>query len=117
MEPNAITEQRAHERRPLRTQVELLLPGRPLLLMRSTDISVSGIGLVANANPPMGLRVGLRIPLPNSASAAAAVTVYEVQALVRHSVFSIRENGFRIGMVFVQPTDKLIVAIGNYIAR
>ncbi|WP_374661534.1 PilZ domain-containing protein [Inhella sp.] len=117
MELNAFAEQRAHERRPLRTQVELLLPDRPAMAMRTTDISVTGIGLVASANPPLGLRVGLRIPLPNPGTALAPSTVFEVQALVRHSVYSVRENGFRIGMVFVQPTDKLIVAIGNYIAR
>lgn len=117
MEPLALTEQRAHERRPLRTQVELLLPGQPPLLMRTTDISISGIGLVASANPPRGLQVGLRLRMPFVPSATVAPTVFEVQAVVRHSVYSGRESAFRIGLMFIKPSDKLLVAIGNYIAR
>ena len=116
MEPIATREQRAHDRRPLRTQVELLLPGRPPLAMRTTDISLSGIGLLASANPPMGLRVGLRLKLANPRSASAPPTLFELQAVVRHSVFSSSEGAYRIGMQFVQPSDKLLVTIGNYIA-
>ncbi len=116
MEPIALREQRAHDRRPLRTQVELLLPGRPPLAMRTTDISLSGIGLLASANPPMGLRVGLRLRLPNPRSPSGPPTVFELQAVVRHSVFSNSEGAYRIGMQFQQPSDKLLVAIGNYIA-
>lgn len=116
MEPIATREQRAHDRRPWRTQVELLLPGRPPLAMRTTDISISGIGLLASANPPMGLRVGLRLALPNALSASAPPTVFELQAVVRHSVFSSRDNAYRIGMQFLQPSDKLLVAIGNLLA-
>lgn len=40
---------------------------------------------------PLGLRAGLRIPLPNALSATAPPTVLELQA-VRHSVFSSRDN-------------------------
>ncbi len=116
MESIALREQRAHDRRPLRTQVELLLPGRAPLAMRTTDISISGIGLLASANPPLGLRVGLRLRLPNALSASAPPTVFELQAVVRHSVFSRSENAYRIGMAFVQPSDKLLVAVGNFIA-
>jgi c-di-GMP-binding flagellar brake protein YcgR len=116
MESIALGEQRAHDRRPLRTQVELLLPGRPPLAMRTTDISISGIGLLASANPPLGLRVGLRLRLPNALSASAPPTEFELQAVVRHSVFSSRDNAYRIGMAFVQPSDKLLVAVGNFIA-
>jgi hypothetical protein len=116
MGPRATTEQRAHDRRPLRIQVQLLLPGRPPLVMRTTDISVSGIGLLSNATPPEGLRVMLRIPMPNRRAPTAPPTVFDVQAQVRHSVFSSREDAYRVGLMFVQPSDKLLVAIGNYIA-
>lgn len=117
MDPLAFSEQRAHERRPLRTQVELLLPGQPPLAMRTTDISISGIGLVASANPPRGLVVGIRLQLPRAVGVLTPPPVFELQAVVRHSVYSGRESAFRIGLMFVKPSDQLLVAIGNYIAR
>jgi c-di-GMP-binding flagellar brake protein YcgR len=107
-------EKRSHERRAMRSPVEVLLPGRAALAMRATDISVGGIGLVAAANAPLGLEVQLRIPLPFGASGTQH---FEVRARVQHSVFSSRDDGFRIGMVFLRPSDRLVVAIGDFLAR
>ena len=116
MGPITSREQRAHDRRPLRIQVQLLLPGRPPLVMRTTDISVSGVGLLSATAPPDGLRVVLRIPMPNRRAPTTPPTVFDVQAQVRHSVFSSREDAYRVGMQFLQPSDPLLVAIGTYIA-
>lgn len=114
MDALTITEKRSHERRPMRTPVELLLPGRPALAMRSTDISVGGIGLMASASAPIGLELTLRIALPLG---RAGTQAFEVRARVQHSVFSSRDDGFRIGMVFLKPSDRLVVAIGDFLAR
>jgi c-di-GMP-binding flagellar brake protein YcgR len=107
-------DQRAHERKPLRIQVELAMAGRPAVALRTTDISVGGIGLVAAANPPAGLVAELRLPLPQR---GGGLQVFSVKVRVQHSVFSARENGFRIGMAFVQPSDALVVAVGEYLVR
>lgn len=107
-------ERRAHERRPLRTTVELLLPGRAPVAVRTTDISIGGIGLVVSANPPVGLEMDLRIPLPQPGGAVKTVSAH---GRVQHSVFSRREEAFCVGLVFLRPSDSLLVAIGDYLGK
>lgn len=114
MSKAAGAEQRAHERRPMRVNVEVRVGGRPPLALRSTDICVGGIGLVAAVNPPLGLQVDLRIPIPTK---GGGVQAFEVRARVIHAVFSRREDGFRVGLAFLQPSDKLIVAVGDFLGR
>ena len=114
MDALTITEKRSHERRPFGLPVEVLLPGRAALTMRSVDISIGGIGLVAAVNAPFGMELQLRLALPLGAKGTQS---FEVRARVQHSVYSRRDDGFRIGMVFLKPSDRLVVAIGDFLAR
>ena len=68
----------------------------------------------ASASAPIGLELTLRIALPLG---RAGTQAFEVRARVQHSVFSSRDDGFRIGMVFLKPSDRLVVAIGDFLAR
>lgn len=106
-------EKRSHERRAMRSPVEVLLPGgRRWRCAPPTSAWAASAWWSWPTRP--GLEVQLRIPLPFGASGTQH---FEVCARVQHSVFSNRDDGFRIGMVFLRPSDRLVVAIGDFLAR
>lgn len=107
-------EKRQHERRILRTNATLLLPGHPGFEVRTADISIGGLGIVAAANPPPGLICRVVLTLPNSSGGARQV---EVTGKVAHSVYSSRSGGFQIGMVLLNLDAAATSAIVDYLNR
>jgi hypothetical protein len=105
-------EKRQHERRILRTNATLLLPGHPGFEVRTADISIGGLGIVAAANPPPGLICRVVLTLPNSSGGARQV---EVTGKVAHSVYSSRSGGFQIGMVLLNLDSAATSAIVDYL--
>ena len=103
---------RQHERRILRATAVLLLPGQPALEVRTSDISLGGLGIVAGANPPPNLICRLSVPLPLTYGGARRI---EVVAKVAHSVFSSRDGGFKVGLVFQNPSADALSAITDYL--
>jgi PilZ domain len=107
-----IQNKRQHERRILRATALLLLSGQPALEVRTSDISLGGLGIVAGANPPPNLICRLSVPLPLTIGGARRI---DVVGKVAHSVFSSRDGGFKIGLVFQNPSADALSAITDYL--
>lgn len=106
-------EQRQHRRRVLQTLAQVCLPGQPPFEVRTTDVSLGGLGIVAGANPPPKLLVKVRLPLPQQGSSRTVAVEFE--ARVVHSVLSRRHGGFAIGLAFVRPSQALLQAVAGYL--
>jgi hypothetical protein len=104
-------EQRRHSRRALQTKAQLILPGHRPFEIRTTDISMGGLGLVAMANPPLNLvvRVQFSLPMPG-----AKLLPMDVMGRVVHSVLSRRHGGFSIGLALNAPSYETLKAISAY---
>src|SRR5664279_5069732 len=92
-------ERRQYKRAALRGIAHLVLTGHPSIEVRTVDISVGGMGIVASANPPAGLACVIRVVIPVK---PRGTTTVEVQAKVAHSIFSHGAGGFLIGLEFSQ---------------
>lgn len=109
----ATKEQRQHRRRVLQTTAQVSIPGHPPFEVRTTDVSLGGLGIVAGANPPSKLIVKVRLQLPQLRT-GKAVSV-EFEGRVVHSVLSRRYGGFSIGLAFVEPDPTVLKAVAGYI--
>lgn len=107
-------DKRQHERLAMRSSALLVLPNRVPLAVRTFDISTVGIGLVAATNPPERLGVQLRVQVPQRPLGYKEI---DVQARVVHSVYSRREDGFRIGLVFLKPSSQALSVIVDYLNK
>lgn len=110
--PSSGIEQRVHLRKALRVNAELIAPGAPVFPVRTMDISAGGIGVIASLNPPSGLHVIVRMRIPARAGAPLPV---EVAAQVTHSVFMTTENGFKVGLRFVEPAPAVSAAVAQFL--
>lgn len=106
-------EQRQHRRRVLQTTARLTLPGRPPFEVRTTNVSLGGLGIVAAANPPANLVMRVQLALPSTG--ANQLQVVEFNGRVVHSVLSRRYGGFSIGLAFVDPSPSVLRAVSAYI--
>ncbi len=111
--PTPTPENRRHERRALRSQATLLLPGGMTFPVQTVDISVGGVGVLAPANARIGTRVSIRLTLPVR---PVGTTTFDAPVTVVHSVLSRREEGFKIGLQFVDLEARSASAIRHYIA-
>lgn len=108
--PTATADRRVEERRTYRTTAVAVAAGQEFAV-RTRDISRSGVCIVAAINPPAGLKFRLRMQLTRQPQGTAS---FEVEVQVMHSVFARQENGFRIGLRFVQASGDLMRAIGHF---
>ncbi|NUZ05389.1 PilZ domain-containing protein [Piscinibacter koreensis] len=108
----AASERRKQERRTLRANAALRLSGATPVVVRTLDLSVGGMGVVAAINPPAGSRCTIGIASPAQPRGAIAV---EIDAVVVHSIFSSRESGFKIGLQFGDLTQSAADAINRYL--
>jgi c-di-GMP-binding flagellar brake protein YcgR len=106
-------ERRRSERKPLRTTSYMSLLGARPVAVRSVDISAGGMSVIAAANPAAKTPCVIRVGLPGK---SLGITLVEVQAIVLHSVFSGREDGFKVGLTFVNPSAEARQAIAAYLA-
>lgn len=111
--PNPSNDRRQNERKPLRTTSYLRLPGARPVAVRSVDIGIGGISVIAAANPPAKTSCVIRVGLP---AGALGIKLVEVQASVLHSVFSGREDGFKVGLNFVSLSAEARQAISSYLS-
>lgn len=106
-------ENRRHERRALRSQAVLLLPGGQTFPVQTLDISVGGVGVLAPANARNGTRLAIRLTLPVRPS---GTTTFDAAVTVVHSVLSRHEEGFKVGLQFIDLDPRSASAIRHYIA-
>lgn len=90
-------EQRQHSRRLFRTTAQLVVPGSAPFPVRTLDISVGGLAILATVRPPQGLncRVLLSLSLRGQGPVAMALPV-----TVAHSIFAKGEEGVKVGLSF-----------------
>jgi c-di-GMP-binding flagellar brake protein YcgR len=91
---------------------ELLLPNHDVMKVRTMDISRGGVGVVSSLNllPGMPCRVNLhfrKIPF--------GMENIVVEAQIAHCVLSGKEQGFLIGLQFVDPSPEALDAVDRYI--
>lgn len=88
---------RRSDRKVLRTQAYVSLPGHPPFTVRTLDISSGGMAIVASANPKPGTSFTIQFTIPVKPKGGAPFTA---TAKVVHSVFSSGEDGFKVGLAF-----------------
>ena len=96
----------------LRRVATLLLPGNQTLDVRTIDISTGGMGIIASANPPIGMACGLRVALPGG---TAGTVTLELRVKVRQSMFSAKDDGFKVGLGFVDLNPAHERSIRQYV--
>jgi c-di-GMP-binding flagellar brake protein YcgR len=112
MTPESPDERRQAPRRLLRRPATILLPGEQQLQVRSLDISSGGMGIVAPANPPIGMACGIRfqVPGPN-----AAPVVVQTRVKVMQSTWSTADDGFKVGLQFQELSPAHQKLIRDYL--
>lgn|GEM_PF-883591 len=105
-------ERRVQARRPLRTRVLVSLPENPAIEGRSSDISLSGMGLVTDVNVRAGVPCHLEFVLRfNDETTFTA----EVSAKIAYCILGNDMNGFKIGAQFVGITTQTNAALLRYL--
>jgi c-di-GMP-binding flagellar brake protein YcgR len=111
LSPLVGAERRAHDRRTFRSTAHVLLPGGKTVDVRTFDISVGGLGIIASANPPIGVVIALRVHVPQRSK---GVTSIDVHGKVACCVHGAAEGGFRIGLAFSQLPPPAREAIESF---
>jgi c-di-GMP-binding flagellar brake protein YcgR len=102
-------ERREHERKPLRMEAHLLPPGQPRFSVRLIDISEGGLRMACSVNPPLMSVSVIRMPVPSPDRTAASLIEARVQII--NSIYTQAEDGFRVGLKFLDlpaATQKII---------
>ena len=106
-------DRRKTERKSLRTRATVILGQTQAFEVRTLDVSAGGMAIVAQANPPPGVVLGIRFMFPLKPSGYAP---FEARARVVHSVFSSAESGFKVGLSFIDLPSDAAATIAKYLA-
>jgi c-di-GMP-binding flagellar brake protein YcgR len=106
--PDQNVNRRSADRRTFRTSAHIELPGGQYVEVRTVDISTAGIAFIASANPRTGTSFKLSFAVPEKPKGQI---LCEVRVKVVNSVFSSREGGFRIGVMFTNLAPAVATAI------
>lgn len=109
----AESERRITERKTLRTRATIILGQTQAFEVRTLDMSVGGMGIVAQANPRPGTLMAIRFMLPLKPTGHVA---FEAKAKVAHSVYSASEQGFKIGLSFIELSPEAAAAAARFVA-
>lgn len=96
------SEKRTYERVTLRTQATILLSDKKTIKVRTLDIALGGMAIVADGNPNPGVVFNIQLTLPLRADVPP---LFEAKVKVAHSVLSGKEGGFKIGLQFIDLND------------
>lgn len=106
-------ERRIAERKTLRIRATIILGQTQAFEVRTLDMSVGGMGIVAQANPRPGTLMAIRFMLPIKPT---GYHPFEAKAKVAHSVYSASEQGFKIGLSFVDIAPEAAAAAQRFIS-
>ena len=96
--PQTLQERRLHERHPLRAHAAIAFSPTQIFEVKTFDISLGGVGIIADLNLKLGTALFVRIPLP-----VMPKTVFiETRAEVTYSALANDMQGFRIGLRFLE---------------
>jgi c-di-GMP-binding flagellar brake protein YcgR len=103
-------ESRVHQRHPLRTRGKLLFDGHAPIPVRTIDISVGGLCLVSEVTLPAKIKGNLVFNMPVGHGKFEEKNL-KIQIL--HSIFCNKEDGFKLGVMFLSPPPELLKLIQN----
>ncbi len=107
-------ERRQQQRKALRANAELLLQGAPPIPVRTLDISIGGIGVVSGLNLPQSAPCVIRLAAPGQ---SRGVPTIRIDAIIMHSIFTIRHDGFMIGLRFGDDlSPEAVEAVTKYLS-
>lgn len=104
--------QRRSDHSVLRVPAVVMMSGQQVFEVRTLDIAPRGMDIVAPANPRPGTTFTIKCTIPVRPKGR---TTIEVQAKVVQSVFCSTENGFKIGLTFVDTPPTTASAILQYL--
>jgi c-di-GMP-binding flagellar brake protein YcgR len=105
-------ERRLAARKIIRTRATVVLSGKFTFEVRTLDISVGGMCIVAAANPIPGTPMQISCQIPVTGMGPVQI---EAHAKVMHSVFSGDEEGFKIGLSFTEISPQCKDAIAKFV--
>lgn len=105
-------ERRKTERKSLRTRATVILGQTQAFEVRTLDLSMGGMAIVAQANPKPGMELVIRFMVPLK---PVGYTAFEARARVVHSVFSSSESGFKVGLSFIGLSAAASSAVHGYL--
>lgn len=106
-------DRRQHERRALRGAAQLALPGRAVMAVRMLHLSTGGMGIVGPSNLPAQTTGLLRMSMPKKTLGS---DTFDVDVKVTHSVYGGSEDGFKIGLEFVNMPAAMVTAVSVFLA-
>jgi c-di-GMP-binding flagellar brake protein YcgR len=106
-------ERRVTDRKTLRTRATIILGQTQAFEVRTLDLSTGGMGIVAQANPRPGTLMGIRFMLPLK---PGGYHPFEARAKVAHSVYSASEQGFKIGLSFIDLSPEAAAAAQRFVS-
>lgn len=107
-----LLDQRRADRKMFRTLAQLTLPNGTQLAVRSYDVGLDGISVVAPVNLKLksGCEIVFRLPTAGRGSDAI-----HASASVAHSILSRRQDGFMIGLDFRGIQERDLALIRAYV--
>lgn len=106
------SERRKFKRTLFRSHAELLVYNCSPVEVRTVDISGGGVGVVGPLNFPPGTRCEIHLHFRKIPFGMENIAV---QAEIVHCVLSGKEQGFLMGLQFVDPAPATLNAIDRYI--
>lgn len=107
-------ERRLAARKSIRGPVTLVFNGQLRVEVRADDISVTGLGVIVDRDLKTQLTCEIQLQLPGRGN---LFKQYQVMGKTVSSTLSTSRGGFRIGLVFIQPTSEFRQAVEVYIKR
>jgi c-di-GMP-binding flagellar brake protein YcgR len=104
-------ERRQYDRRPLRVNAVARTALQPIFAARTIDISLGGMGIVAEVNPAAGAVFDIEFALPLRPRGHFPM---RLGVRVVRAVFASSEGGFKIGLVFTEISPQTAQAIVSY---
>jgi len=107
MQDNSV-EKRANMRHALRTRGTLFFTGNQPIPIRTLEISLGGMSVVSEISIPVKIMGQLEINVPVGKGNFEKM---QVNIQIMHCIFCNKEDGFKIGLVFIKPPANLTTAI------
>jgi hypothetical protein len=105
-------DKRKDSRRRLSGYPQLEFSGQSPIDVKAMDVSCSGLGIVAQFNPPPLTSCNVTFVLPFNPNRPATVSAV---AVVMHSIYSQENEGFKVGLLFHNLEVNTVNLLLNYV--
>lgn len=105
-------ERRQFERRMFRADARLLIAGMSVIHIRTQDLSVGGMAVIASHNPEPGTVASVQFPLKFAGRKPAHI---DAMVTVMHSVYSGEHAAFKLGLRFNSLSPNVAELIARFV--